>query len=88
MPASTRLALDIERGDKELLWQAAALTGTTLASFVRTAAREKARAILEQEQQITLSPRDFAAITTALDRAFEPNTSLKTAISCARASVR
>ena len=52
MPASTRLALDIERGDKELLWQAAALTGTTLASFVRTAAREKARAILEQEQQI------------------------------------
>jgi uncharacterized protein (DUF1778 family) len=62
--------------------------GTTMAGFVRTAAKEKARAVIEQERRITLSNRDFAALAAAVDGTFEPNDALQRAIESARSSVR
>ena len=47
-----------------------------------------ARALIEQERRINLSNRDFAAVTAAVERAFEPNEALRRAIESARTSVR
>ena len=45
--------------------KAAALMGTTMAGFVRAAAREKAQVLLERETRLTLSARDFTAFARA-----------------------
>jgi uncharacterized protein (DUF1778 family) len=83
-----RFDLKLESEEKELFSEAAALMGTTMAGFMRAAAKEKARALLEQERRITLSPRDFAAAAAALDHAFAPNKALRAAIKRARETVR
>ena len=88
MATPARFDLKLEKGEKELLSQAAALMGTTMAGFVRAAAKEKARALLEHERRVTLSPRDFARVTAALDRAFAPNKALRAALKRARETVR
>lgn len=88
MESATRFDLKLDRDEKDLFAEAAALMGTTMAGFVRTAAKEKARALIEQERRITLSNRDFAALAAAVDRAFEPNDALHRAIEAARSSVR
>ena len=88
MSAPARFDLKLAKDEKELLSQAAALMGTTMAGFVRTAAKEKARALLEQERRVTLSQRDLDSICTALDRAFAPNKALKAAMKRARETVQ
>ena len=88
MSAPARFDLKLAKDEKELLSQAAALMGTTMAGFVRTAAKEKARALLEQERRVTLSQRDLDSICTALDRAFAPNNALKAAMKRARETVQ
>lgn len=88
MEISARFDLRLESGEKELFSEAAALMGTTMAAFVRVAAKEKARALLEQERRILLSPRDISALAAALDNAFEPNKALWAAIKRARETVR
>ncbi|MFZ0498837.1 MAG: DUF1778 domain-containing protein [Steroidobacteraceae bacterium] len=88
MEISARFDLRLESGEKELFSEAAALMGTTMAAFVRVAAKEKARALLEQERRILLSPRDISALAAALDNAFEPNKALRAAIKRARETVR
>jgi len=40
--------------------------GTTMAGFVRSAAKEKAQALLEQESRVTLTKRDFLAFNAPL----------------------
>ena len=50
----------------ETLNLAAALMGTTMAGFVCAAAKKKARALLEQERRVTLTPRDFARVAATL----------------------
>ena len=88
MDTSARFDLRLESGEKELLSEAAALVGTTMAAFVRAAAKEKARALLERERRIALSPRDMSALAAALDNAFAPNKALRAAIKRARETVR
>jgi uncharacterized protein (DUF1778 family) len=88
METSARFDLNLEKDEKKLFADAAALMGTTMAGFVRTAAKEKARALLDQERRITLSTRDFAAFAAALDNAFAPNKALRSALKRARESVR
>lgn len=83
-----RFDLKMDPEEKEMVSQAAALAGTTMAGFVRAAAKEKAQALLERESRVTLSQRDFAAFADALDRAFKPNAALKRALSEARRKVR
>lgn len=64
------------------------LMGTTMATFVRGAAKEKAQELLGRETRISLSQRDFEAFTQALDGAFKPNTALERALAGSREKVR
>jgi uncharacterized protein (DUF1778 family) len=76
------LKMDVE--EKDVVSRAAALMGTTMAAFVRTAAKEKAHELLDRESRITMTAQDFQAFTTALNEAFMPNAALKNAMRTAR----
>jgi uncharacterized protein (DUF1778 family) len=84
MPAAARFDLTMDVEEKEVVSRAAALMGTTMAAFVRTAAKEKARELLDRESRITMTAQDFHTFTTALNGAFTPNAALKNAMSIAR----
>ena len=84
MPAVARFDLKMDVEEKDIVARAAALVGTTMAAFVRTAAKEKARELLDRESRITMSAQDLLAFTTALNGAFTPNAALQNAMSIAR----
>jgi uncharacterized protein (DUF1778 family) len=88
MTARARFDLKMDADEKDVVSRAAALMGTTMAGFVRAAAKEKALALLDRESRISLSKRDFAAFTRALNGAFAPNRALKGALAEAKAKVR
>jgi uncharacterized protein (DUF1778 family) len=88
MPPAARFDLKMDPKEKGLVARAAALMGTTMAGFVRAAAKEKAQWLLEREARVTLSERDFAAFVQALDSAFKPNRALKSAVAQSRRRVR
>lgn len=83
MTTVTRFDLKLDAEDKELLSRAASLMGTTMADFVRSAAREKAHILQEQESRVTLSKRDFLAFNAAIHGAFSPNQALQGALKAA-----
>ena len=74
----------MDADEKDIVSRAAALMGTTMAGFVRAAAKEKARALLDREFRASLSPHDFQAFAAVLDRPFAPNAALKSAMTAAR----
>jgi len=86
--AQARFDLKMDAEEKRVVSKAAALMGTTMAGFVRSAAKEKAKELLDRESRVTLSQRDFGAFARALDSAFKPNRALKQALSEARRKVR
>ena len=88
MSVAARFDLKMDAEDKAIVAKAAALMGTTMAGFVRAAAKEKAQVMLDREARLTLSARDFAAFAQALDSAFAPNAALKAALTQARRMVR
>lgn len=88
MTAQVRFDLKLDKNDKELFSEAASLMGTSMASFVRNAAKEKARSVIDQQTQLTLSRRDFKAFSAALDQAFVPNEPLQEALDSVRKTVR
>ena len=89
MPSAVaRFDLKMDAEEKDVVSRAAALMGTTMAGFVRSAAKEKAQVLLERESRVTLSQRDFLAFSRALDSAFSPNRPLKKALAEARRKVR
>ena len=88
MATSARFDLKLDKDDKELFSQAATLMGTSMAGFVRAAAKEKARAMIDRESRLTLSQRDFRAFSRALDQAFAPNKPMQEALDTARKTVR
>ena len=83
MTSVARFDLKLDADDKDLLSRAASLMGTTMAGFVRIAAKEKAQTLLEQESRVTLSKRDFAAFSSAISGAFDPNQALIGALDAA-----
>ena len=83
MTTTARFDLKLDASDKDILSRAASLMGTTMAGFVRSAAKEKAQALLDQETRVTLSERDFVAFNTALKGAFKPNPALQGALTAA-----
>ena len=83
MTASARFDLKLDADDKDLLARAASLMGTTMAGFVRSAAKEKAQTLLDQETRIMLSRRDFVAFNAAINGAFSPNPALRGALKAA-----
>lgn len=88
MTSTARFDLKMDAEDKAVVAKAAALLGTTMAGFVRLAAKEKARELLDREARLTLTDRDFAAFASALNTAFAPNPALKAALAQARRKVR
>ena len=88
MSAVARFDLKMDAEEKDVIARAAALMGTTMAGFVRAAAKEKAQQLLERESRISLSQRDFAAFASALESAFSPNAALQKALTQARRQVR
>ena len=83
MTAVARFDLKLDAEDKDLLARAASLMGTTMAGFVRSAAKEKAQLLLEQESRVSLSQRDFIALNAAIQGAFTPNPALQGALNAA-----
>ena len=83
MTTTARFDLKLDAHDKDILSRAASLMGTTMAGFVRSAAKEKAQALLEQESRVTLSKRDFLAFHAAISGAFKPNPALQNALTAA-----
>jgi uncharacterized protein (DUF1778 family) len=83
MTAIARFDLKLDADDKDLLSRAASLMGTTMAGFVRSAAKEKAQTLLEQETRVQMSKKDFAAFHTAIQGAFAPNAALQKALEAA-----
>lgn len=83
MTTIARFDLKLGADDKDLLSRAASLMGTTMAGFVRSAAKEKAQTLLAQESLVTLSKRDFLAFNEAIQGAFTPNTELQKALASA-----
>jgi uncharacterized protein (DUF1778 family) len=88
MATTARFDLKLDKDDKQLFSEAASLMGTTMAGFVRAAAKEKARSVIDQESRVTLSRRDFRSFSAALDQAFAPNEPLQEALDSARQTVR
>lgn len=86
--STARFDLKLDPDDKDIVAKAAALMGTTMAGFVRSAAKEKAQALLEREARIALTRRDAEAFVAALDAAFHPNAALERALSQAKHQVR
>lgn len=80
MTATARFDLKLDAEEKDILSRAASLMGTTMAGFVRSAAKEKAQTLLEQESRVTLSKRDFVAFNAAINGAFAPNPALRGAL--------
>jgi len=81
MSVNARLNLKMDAAEKDLVARAADLMGTSMAGFVRTAAKEKALVLLDRESRVSLSQHDFEAVTKALENAFVPNKALKAALS-------
>ncbi len=84
MTAVARFDLKMDADEKDVVSRAAALMGTTMAAFVRTAAKEKARELLDRESRVTLTSQDFHDFAMALDSAFTPNAALQAAMHAAR----
>ena len=84
MPSIARFDLTMDADEKDVVSRAAALMGTTMAAFMRTAAKEKARELLDRESRITMTAQDFYAFTDALNGAFMPNAALQNALIAAR----
>ena len=80
MSTDARFNLKMDAAELDLVARAADLMGTTMAGFVRAAAKEKALVLLDRESRVTLSRRDFAAVTKALEGAFTSNKALTGAL--------
>ena len=88
MTSVARLDLKMDADEKAIVARAAALLGTTMAGFVRVAAKEKAQVLLDREARLTLTERDFTGFARALDSAFSANPALKAALTQVRRKVR
>ena len=80
MAAAARFDLKLDADEKDRLARASSLRGTTMTGFMRSAAKQKAQALLEQDSRITLSTQDFQAFSAAIHGAFAPNSALQKAL--------
>ena len=88
MAVDERLDLKLSTADKQLLTQAAAIEGLSMAAFVRLAARQRAAEAVQREQQLVLSQRDFTAFHAAIAQPFAANAELQAVMEQARTRVR
>ena len=75
-----RITARVDSDTQVLLQQAAAVSGiSSINSFVLSAAVEKAKKILEHEQNLKLTKRDTMLLVEALDSEAKPNVRLRQA---------
>ena len=79
--------VDIRLGseDKGMLQLAASYEGVSMAAFIRKAALDVARSVIERNERITFSREEAKRILAALDQPFEPNAALSKAMKAAEA---
>ena len=88
MVVEERLDLKLSAADKQLLAQAAAIEGLSMAAFVRLAARQRAAEAIQRQQQMLLSQRDFTAFHAAIRQPFAANAELQAVMEQAHTRVR
>lgn len=81
--AMDRVDLRLGSNDKSMLQLAASYEGVSLAAFIRNAALDVARSVVERNERITFSRMEAQKIISALDQPFEPNEALSRAMSAA-----
>lgn len=77
---SERINLRTNTEIKNLLTRAAAARGLSLSTFLLEAAQKAAQSILKEQEQITLSPRDWEKFAELLDDDAPPNAKLQNAM--------
>ncbi len=80
MKNNQRFEMVLNSSDYYAINLAAELAGTSMANFVRSAAKEKALQMIDKETQISLNEEDFTKFANALSEGFQPNEALKRAI--------
>lgn len=76
-----RITARVDSETQALLSQAAAVSGLpSINSFVLSAAVEKAKKIIEQEQSLKLTERDSMMLLNALDANAKPHARLQLAV--------
>ncbi len=76
-----RITARVDETAHQLLSQAAALSGvSSINSFVLSAAIEKAKKIMHEEQSLALSHHDATLLINALDQSDQAHPRLKTAV--------
>lgn len=72
--SAPRITARVDNDTQALLTQAAAISGmSSINSFVLSAAIEKAKHLIEQEQRIELTARDTKKLITILDKPASAN---------------
>lgn len=80
--SAPRITARVDNDTQALLTQVAALAGmSSINSFVLSAAIEKAKHLIEQEQRIELTARDTKKLITVLDKPAISNEHLSRAFS-------
>ena len=75
-----RIGARVPRGVYETLRRAAELSGATVNQFLVQSALKEARAVIEREEVIRLSPRDWNWLLDLLENPPQPNTKLQAAM--------
>jgi len=86
-PRDARLEARVSAAQKNLLQQAAALSGRTLSEFVVASAQDAARRVLAEHASIRLAREEQLAFVQALLNPQEPNARLKRAAKAYRQRV-
>lgn len=77
--AIERFDIRLPANAKQLLLQAAEISGNTLTSLVLNAALDKARDILQNHQHFILNAEEWRQFSATLENPPEPNDTLKAA---------
>jgi len=75
-----RLSCRVSLRIKAQVEEAALLLGQSITDFTEAALAEKAQSVLDREQKITLSERDFARFVDLIDNPPAPTPELKSAM--------
>ena len=74
---SARINLRTSAEAKAIIERAAALTGTTVSSFMLQNAFEAARRIVSETDTLLLTQRDFEAFTSSIEAPAKPKAALR-----------
>ncbi len=88
MATTDRLDLKLSCTDKQLLQQAAAIEGISVAAFVRLAAKQRAAEAIQLDRAVSLSRCDYETFQAALAEPFRPNEALLQALNQLHALVK